>query len=188
MTKLSLKDSALVSSWLTVSALCLSSALSRTDSSNIAKLAVIQNLVSGAADISSEHRLEEEATLQLLSKLQRILAQLSREFTLSTLDRLANITAHLTNLSEDYLSSNREAILLYIKVRYTSDATILKHKLLAPTYEIGSVPISNVDITSCSPPSCDTSSSDDYLQRSLVTISTMFPLSFCNLAVSGSPS
>lgn len=77
MTKLSLKDSALVSSWLTVSALCLSSALSRTDSSNIAKLAVIQNLVSGAADISSEHRLEEEATLQLLSKLQRILAQLS---------------------------------------------------------------------------------------------------------------
>lgn len=177
VVRLFLKDSALVSSWLTVSALCLSSALSRTDSSNIAKLAVIQNLVSGAADISSEHRLEEEATLQLLSKLQRILAQLSREFTLSTLDRLANITAHLTNLSEDYLSSNREAILLYIKVRYTSDATILKHKLLAPTYEIGSVPVSNVDITSCSLPSCDTSSSDDYLQRSLVTISTTFPLS-----------
>ncbi|EFO64109.1 Hypothetical protein GLP15_3497 [Giardia lamblia P15] len=177
VTKLPLKDSALVSSWLTVTALCLSSALSKSGSSDITRLAVIQNLVSETTSISSEHQLDMQATLQLLSKLQRILVQLLREFILSKLDHLANITAYLTNLSEDYLNSNREVLLLYIKVRYTSDTDLLKHKLLASIYKIDSVPVSNVDIISCFPPSCDTPSNNDYLQRSLIAISTTFSLS-----------
>lgn len=177
VTKLCLKDSELVSSQLMAVALCLSSVLSKTDPLDIATLTVIQTLVSEAINLSTKHQIDAQATLQLLSKLHRTLGHLSRNFILDKLDCLASITEHLNNLSEDYLISNREILLLYIKVRYMSDTDLLKYNLLASTCEISPVAIANVDDICCALSSDDSLPNEEYLQRSLAAISAVFSLS-----------
>lgn len=177
VSELCLKDSELVSSWLTVIALCLSSALSKTDPSNIARLAMIQDLTSETTEITSKHQLEAHATLQLLSKLHRILAQLSRKFILDKLNNHVGILDNLSNLSEDYLNNNREILLLYIKLRYMSDAVLLEHKLSALAYKITPIPVSSKDGICFLQPTSDDFSNDDYLQRSLIAVSAAFSLS-----------
>lgn len=177
VSELCLKDSELASSWLMAIALCLSSTLSKAEPSDIVKLAIIQDLVSEATRISSKHQIEAQATMQLLSKLHRTLAQLSRKLILDKLDGLVGITEHLNNLSEDYLSSNREILLLYIKIRYISDMALQKHNLSAAAYEIKPVLISSGDNVYYPSPASDGLTNDDYLQRSLAAVSAAFSLS-----------